>query len=275
MSNWAWAANPLAVAKHFRQHRYLLWQLARREVQVRYRGSWLGPVWSLLTPLLMLAVYTFVFSVVFQTRWSADEPASRADVALALFASLATFGLFAETVGAAPSLILANTNYVKRVVFPLEILPVARLLSNLVQFGFSLAILLPALLLCRGQIHWTILLLPLALLPLCLLSLGCAFFFSALGVFIRDVGQVIGLGITMLMFLSAVFYPVSSLPPNWRPLMAFNPVANVIEDVRRVTLQGLPPCWNIWAATTCFGALATVLGLMWFIRSKNAFADVL
>lgn len=275
MSSWMWAANPIAVTRHFRQYRYLIGQLAWREVQTRYRGSWLGPLWSLLAPLLMLSVYTFVFSVVFRSRWGTAEPSSQVDVALALFASLTTFNLFAETLGSAPQLILGNRNYVKRVVFPLEILPVARLAANLVQAGFSFAILLPALWIFRGGIPASAALLPLMLLPVCLLTLGGTFFFSALAVFIRDVNQVLSLIITMLMFVSAVFFPLSSLPPTWARLMTFNPLAVVVENVRRVLLDGVAPCWDQWAATMLLGAIVLAGGLLWFMRSKNAFADVL
>jgi lipopolysaccharide transport system permease protein len=275
MAELLWVSNPIRVLRHFRQHGYLLSRLAWRQVQVRYRGSWLGPVWSLLTPLLMLAVYTFVFSVVFQARWGPDESQSQGDFALALFGSLTAFNLFAETVGSASGLILAHQNYVKRVVFPLEILPVARLLANLVQALFSFAIFLAAILLFRGALPWTVVFLPLVLLPLLLVSLGCSFFLSSLGVFVRDVSHVVELAITMLMFLSAVFYPLSNLPPSWQPALACNPLVPIIEDVRRVCLQGLAPAWKAWTLVTAMSILVCLGGLHWFMRSKNAFADVL
>jgi lipopolysaccharide transport system permease protein len=274
MSLALWVANPVAVFRHFRQHRYLLARLAWREVQARYRGSWLGPLWSLLTPLMMLAVYTFVFSVVFQARWG-EGLESRTDFALALFASLTAFNMFAETVASAPMLILGNRNYVKRVVFPLEILPVARLLSNLVQAGFGFAAFAAATLIVKGALPWTIVLLPVVLLPLCLLSLACALFLSSLGVFVRDIQQVVSLVVTMLMFLSAVFYPLSSLPAELQPVVSLNPLVPIVEDVRRVCLQGMLPQWSTWAPATAVSLLLTMAGLLWFMKSKNAFADVL
>jgi len=273
MSLLVWAANPLAVFRHFRQHRYLLVRLAWREVQARYRGSWLGPLWSLLTPLLMLAVYTFVFSVIFKARWG-NGLESSTDTALALFGGLTAFTVFAETVGSAPALILGNQSYVKRVVFPLEILPVARLLSNLLQASFAFSAFAVALLIFRGTVPWTMLLLPVALLPLTLLSLGGALFLASLGVFVRDIQQVVSLVITMLMFLSAIFYPVSSLPSECRWAFELNPLVPIIEDVRRVCLMGAMPNWPSWLATTTVGLLAAVGGLFWFMKSKNAFADV-
>jgi len=275
MSELLWTVNPYAVWSHFRRHRYLLWQLARREVEARYRGSYLGLLWSLLTPLLMLAVYTFVFSVVFEARWGTSAAASQADFALALFAGLTAFNLFAETVGSSPTLILSNANYVKRVVFPLEILPVARFLSNLVQAGLSFAIFLVAACCIKGGLPWTLVFLPAALVPLALLSLGGAFFLSSLGVFVRDINHVTGLIITAMMFLSAIFFPLSSLEPSLQSMFVLNPLVPIIEDVRRVTLDGLPPNWSLWCPVTFFCALFAVAGMTWFMKSKRAFADVL
>ena len=267
--------NPMEIVRHFARHRHLLLQLTWRHIQLRYHGSWLGPIWSLLSPLLMLCVYTFIFSVVFQTRLEDSANASRLDFALALFCSLSTFGVFSETIGAAPFLVLGNPNYVKRVVFPLEVLTVARLLAKLVQAGFSYAILLLALVCVRGSLPWTIALLPIVLLPLSLLTLGCTFFLASLGVFIRDIGQVVSLAITMIMFLSAVFYPLASLPPRWRPILVLNPLVPLIEDARRTMLDGLLPNWPLWIAVTVFSVLLSIAGLVWFMNSKSAFADVM
>jgi len=275
MSQLLWAANPVAVLRHYGRHRYLLRQLVRREVEARYRGSFLGLLWSLITPLIMLAIYTFVFSVVLQARWGASPSSSRVDFALALFAGLTAFGLFAETISTAPSLILSNRNYVTRVVFPLEILPLARFLSNLVQAGFSLIVFLLAVLVLKGGIPWTLAFLPVVLIPLSLLSLGGAFFLASLGVFVRDINQVIGLATTALLFLSAVFYPLSSLQPPLQSIFVLNPLVSIIEDVRRVTLDGLMPDWALWCPVTLFSALFFMAGLAWFMKSKPAFADVL
>jgi lipopolysaccharide transport system permease protein len=267
--------NPWQVVRHFARQRHLLWQLTWRHVELRYHGSWLGPLWSLLSPLLMLCVYTFIFSVVFQMRWSDGAQESRLDFALALFCSLATFGVFSESITAAPTLILGNPNYVKRVVFPLEVLPLSKLLANLVQAGFSYAILLVAFVCIKGYLPWTIVFLPLVLLPLALLTLGFTYFLSSLGVFIRDINQVVALAITMIMFLSAVFYPISSLPPRWRPILSMNPLVPLIEDARRTMLYSLPPNWTMWFAVTFVSSLICLAGLAWFMKSKRAFADVI
>lgn len=263
-----------AVLSQLWQQRQLLRQLAWREVQSRYRGSWLGVLWSLLTPLLTLGLYTFVFSVVFESRWEAGK-GTEIDFALNLFAGLIVFNLFAETVNAAPGLIINNPTYVKRVVFPLEMLPLARLLSSLVQAGFSLTILLAGALFYRGAISGTLLLLPLALLPILLFTLGVSYFLASLGVFVRDIGNLVGLVTTALLFLSPVMYPLSRLPPDMQPMLAFNPLVAMLENFRRVVLESAWPEWGSWGAVSLVGLILCWAGLGWFLRSKSAFADVL
>jgi lipopolysaccharide transport system permease protein len=258
-----------------RQHRQLLKQLTWREVQVRYRGSWLGVFWSLLTPLLMLTLYTFVFCVVFQARWNAQADEGKLDFALSLFAGLTIFNLFSETINAAPTLILGHTNYVKRVVFPLEVLPLARFLSGLTQAGFSLAILLAVNLAYRGSIAWTLVFLPAVLLPAALVTLGLAYFLASLGVFVRDIGNLVAPASTALLFLSPVMYPLSKLPEELQPVLAYNPLAPIVDGFRRVTIECRPPDWPSWTAVTLFGVMLAWAGWTWFARSKNAFADVL
>jgi lipopolysaccharide transport system permease protein len=261
--------------RHFRQHGYLLWQLTRRNLQTQYRGSWLGMVWSLLTPLVMLGVYTFVFSVVFQSRWGDGTAVGQLDFALNLFASLTAFNLLGQSLTSAPGMILAAPNYVKRVVFPLEALPVARFCASLVEMGLGFAVFFVVAFIARGSLPWTIVLLPAALAPLALWSLGCAFFLAALGVFIRDMQNIINLSMTVLMFMSAVFFPLSAVPPGWRNALCFNPIVPILEDVRRVCLQGLAPQWPAWSLTTLTGMLVAMAGLAWFMKLKTSFADVL
>lgn len=270
-----WAANPVRVIRHFFQYNYLISQLTRREVANRYQGSWLGPLWSLLTPLLMLAVYTFIFSVVFKARWGADVSGDRIDFALALFISISMYQFFSDTVAAAPGLVVAVPNYVKRIVFPLEILPLARLLAALVQCGFSVLMYAVVMLIAKHTIPWTIVLLPVMLIPLALLTIGIAWILAALGVFIRDVSQVVGLVLTMLMFVSAVFFPFSSLPPDWQPVLCWNPLVMILENGRRVAFEGVLPNWGAWAATTAAGFAVAAVGLAGFMKSKNAFSDVI
>jgi lipopolysaccharide transport system permease protein len=270
-----WFLGPRHALGLLRQHRQLLWQLSRREVQVRYRGSWLGVAWSLINPLLLLALYTFVFSIVFQARWNEQAEDGKLEFALNLFSGLIVYNLFAETIVAAPALILGSVNYVKRVVFPLEALPLARFLSSLVQAAFSLAILLFAQLALRQEVPWTLVCLPLVLLPAALVTLGLAYFLASLGVFVRDVGNVVNLAVTALLFLSPVMYPLSRLPEDIRRLLAFNPLTPLVDNFRRVVLECRLPDWTSWTAVTLFGLLLLWAGLTWFVKSKNAFADVL
>src|SRR4051812_32480772 len=171
--------NPAWVCRHFARNRNLLWQLAVRDVEARYRGSWLGPAWPLLQPLLMLAVYTFVFSVVFRSRWSPSGDTGHIDFALALFANLTAFGIFSEAVTAAPSLIVTQTNLVKKVVFPLEILPVSKLLSSLVQGALSASVYVIAHLIFKGMLPATVMWIPVVLVPLCLWTLAATLLFSS------------------------------------------------------------------------------------------------
>jgi lipopolysaccharide transport system permease protein len=207
------SASPREMVASLWRNKGLIRNLIHREVVGRYKGSMLGIFWSLATPIFMLAVYTFVFSVVFKARWGAGGSDSKTEFALVLFAGLMIFNLFSECVGSAPGLVLANVNYVKKVVFPLEVLPWVRMGSALFHFAVSLGVWLVAYLALFGIPHWQVLLLPFVLIPLVLFVMGLSWALSSLGVYLRDVGQIIGLVITVLMFLTPIFYPASSLPP--------------------------------------------------------------
>lgn len=245
-----------------------------REVLGRYRGSLLGIMWSFFNPVFMLAVYTFVFSVVFKARWGGGEE-SKAQFAIVLFAGLLVFNLFADCVSRAPSLILANVNYVKKVVFPLEILPWVAfgsslfhaLISFLVWFIFSLFVL--------GLPHASFLLLPLEMVPLAFFVMGASWFLASLGVFVRDVGQIIGVLTTILMFLTPVFYPLSSIPENYRIFLYFNPLTFIVEQTRAILIFGQTPAWGHLGWLTCLSFFVAWLGFAWFQKTRRGFADVL
>ena len=257
------------------RHRALVFALAKREVVGRYRGSVLGLAWSFFNPLLMLAVYTFIFSVVFKARWGLPGQESGADFALILFVGLILHGVFAECVNRAPGLILGNVSYVKKIVFPLEILPWVALGSALFHAAISFAVLLLAQLFLQQQLPWTVILLPLVLLPLVLGTLGMAWFLSALGVYIRDIAQLTGLLTTALLFVSAVFFPVSALPPSYQFWVRLNPLAYVIEQGREVLVFGRSPDMAGLALTTLAGGLLAWAGFGWFQKTRRGFADVL
>lgn len=269
------SASPIEMIASLWRNRQLIHNLVRREVLGRYKGSVLGIFWSLVTPVFMLAVYTFVFSVVFKARWGTDGSGSKTEFALVLFAGLMVFNLFAECISSAPSLILSNVNYVKKVIFPLEILPWVRMGSALFQFSVSLGVWLLAYLLLFGVPHWHVALLPLILLPLVLFVMGLSWALSSLGVFLRDVGQMIGLVITVLMFLTPIFYPTSSLPETYQALMYLNPLTAPIEMVRGLLYWGKIPVFIDLMAYILGSITVAALGFAWFQKTRKGFADVL
>jgi lipopolysaccharide transport system permease protein len=260
------------------RHRELLWQMTVRDVASRYRGSALGLLWSFVTPLLMLAVYTFVFGVVFQARFGtggAVENPSTLHFALTLFCGLIIHALVAECLGRAPSIILAHTSYVKKVVFPLEILPVMVLASSCFHFLMSAAVLLLGLLLAQGSLPLTALWFPLTILPLLPLLLGVNWVLAALGVYLRDIGQLCGLLAMLLMFLSPIFYPIEALPEAFRPFMYLNPLTPIIEAARGALMHGVAPDVTMLALYTLAGTAFACLGFAWFQKTRGGFADIL
>jgi lipopolysaccharide transport system permease protein len=258
-------------------HRSLIWQMASREVVGRYKGSVMGLLWSFLNPVFMLVVYTFVFSVVFKARWGTGGVGheSRTEFAVVLFAGMIVHALFAEVINRAPGLILGNVNYVKRVVFPLELLPVISMAAALFHALVSIAVLLVAILIFSGYVHWSSVFVLIVFLPLVIMTLGFAWIFASLGVFLRDVGQVVGVFTTVLMFLSPVFYPVSSLPVFMQPWMMLNPLTFIIEQTRAVLIWGQLPNWIGLAAYSVGAGLFAWLGYIWFQKTRKGFADVL
>jgi len=255
--------------------RQLTIQMARREILGRYRGSALGIFWSLLHPLLMLGVYTFVFAFVFRTRWPGAASDDRMSFALTLFAGMIVFGIFGECVQRAPGLIVSQPNFVKKVVFPLEIMPCVSLLAALFHAAISFGVLCVLLALATKGLHAPALLLPVVLLPLCMLCLGLGWLLSSLGVYVRDIGQIIGVAVTAIMFLSPMFYPSSALPERFRWISDYNPIACAIEQARRVLVYGLWPEWGALAAHGLAAFASMWLGFAWFQKTRRGFADVI
>ncbi len=256
------------------RNRGLTKALIKREVVGRYRGSVLGILWSFFNPVFMLLVYTFVFSVVFKARWSSGSD-SKTEFAMVLFAGLLVFNLFSECIGRAPGLIMANANYVKKVVFPLEVLPWVSLGAALFHGLVSLVVWLIFYGLLFGAPHWTVLLFPLSLLPLLLFTMGLSWFLASLGVYLRDLLQVIGLLITTLMFLSPIFYPITALPEEYRPLLLFNPLTPAIEQGRALLFWGTVPDWQLFSIYFAVMLVIAWLGFAWFQKTRKGFADVL
>ncbi len=267
-------ATPREVAASLWRNRSLVWASVKREVLGRYRGSVIGIFWSLFNPLLMLAVYTFVFSVIFKARWSGGSE-SKTEFALLLFSGMIIFNLFAECINRAPSLIVSNQNYVKKVVFPLEILPWVGLGAALFHAAISLGVWLAAYLILFSAPSVTILYLPLVLLPFCLFIMGFSWALASLGVFLRDVGQFIGILTTVMMFLSPVFYPASALPEAYRILMYINPLTPVIEQTRDVLFWGKAPDFVMLGFYLIATSFIAWLGFALFQKTRKGFADVL
>lgn len=266
--------NILHVVSGMWKSRDLIIQMTKREVIGRYRGSVLGLLWSFFNPMLMLTIYTFVFSVVFKARWGSGGE-SRFEFALILFAGLIVFNLFSECVNRAPSLIVGNVNYVKKVVFPLEILPLVTMGAALFHGIVSLGVLIIFYVLVASSVQWTVVFAPLVIMPLLLLTLGISWFLASFGVFVRDVAQAIGMLTTVLMFLSPIFFPVSMLPEKYRIFMYLNPLTLIIEQMRDVLLWGRLPSWSGWCLAMALGIGAAWLGLVWFQKTRRGFADVL
>ncbi len=264
-----------AIAHSFWANRQLIWQMTQREVIGRYKGSFIGLAWSFFHPILMLSVYTFVFSVVFKTKWGIGSEESKAGFAITLFVGMIIHGLFAECVNRAPGLILANVNYVKKVVFPLEILPMVVMFSALFQAVVSVMVLLAAFIVMNGYLHWTVLLFPAVVLPLTIATLGFAWFLASFGVFARDIGQITGIITTVMMFLAPVFYPVSALPKEYQPLIMANPLTFIIEQARVVLLSGRLPDWQGLAVYSLISLSIAWAGFWWFQKTRKGFADVL
>ncbi len=256
------------------RNRELLEVLIQREVLGRYRGSVMGVMWSFFNPILMLAVYTFVFSVVFKARWSVASE-SKTEFALVLFAGLIAYGIFSECLNRAPTLIVSNPNYVKKIVFPLDLLPVVTmgaalfhgLVSTLVWFIFYFIFF--------GVPPVTALLLPFVFLPLVLLTLGLSWLLASLGVYLRDVSQVVTVLTGVLMFMSPVFYPISALPPEFQDILLMNPLTASIEMLRDVIYWGRIPDVQTYVVNLGLGIVSAWLGFAWFQKTRKGFADVL
>jgi len=256
-------------------NRQLIGQLIRRDVIGRYRGSVMGIAWSFLNPLLMLVIYTAVFSGIFKTRWPGVANDTMTAFAVILFVGLIVHGLFAECVTRAPGLVLANPNYVKKVIFPLEILPFVSLGSALFHSLISLCVLLVAQLAVNGTLPWTVVLLPIVILPLVFTTLGIAWFLAALGVFVRDISQITTLIVSIAMFLSPVFYPVSQLPARLQRWIYLNPLTYPIEDARGALIFGRTPSPTHLMVAMAGGIVVAQIGFWWFQRTRKGFADVI
>lgn len=258
------------------KHRNVIIQMTKREILGRYRGSLLGLLWSFVTPLLLLAVYTFVFSVVFRARWPSElNSDSHGSFAVILFAGLMVNNLFVECVNRAPTLVLNNTTFVKKVIFPLQVLPLISLGSAIFHLLVSCIVLFIAAFSIVGKIPLTAIYFPLVLIPLMLTTLGISWFLAALGVYIRDIAQATSLFVTVLTFMSPIFYPISALPENLRFWVQLSPITFAVESTRDTLIfgRGIDP--TAYTGHLMLGVLIAALGYTFFQKTRKGFADVL
>ena len=257
------------------RNRSLLWQMTKRNVEARYKGSLLGLVWSFVQPLLMLVVYTFVFSIVFKARWGVDTGGSKGAFAVIMFAGLAMYNLFSEAVSMCCGCIVGNQNLVKKVIFPLEILPLAQTFSTFILGMAWFVLLFFGVAFILGKISVTMCLMPVVLVPLIFFTLGIAYLVAALGVYVRDTQYVVGVILQILFFMTPIFYPIDAVPEEFRVWLQMNPLTVMIEQGRNVFLYGRLPDWNYLGIAMLISLAVLQLGYFFFTRTKRGFADVL
>jgi lipopolysaccharide transport system permease protein len=256
-------------------HRQLIGQLIKRDIQGRYRGSWGGVAWSVITPLMMLGVYTFVFSAVFPMRWPKNTAESPLYFVLILFSGLSIFSFFQEIVVKAPSLVLNQVSYVKKIIFPLDILPWVGLGSAAIHLMIALALLLLVGLVAGYPFQLTALALPVVLLPLAIGLLGLQWWFSGLGVYLRDIREPIAVATSGLLFLSPVFFPLSAVPERFQWLFYFNPMTYFVEEGRQVLLWGQLPALDMWLIALLLSITVFSTGFVVFNKLRKGFSDVI
>lgn len=268
--------NPYQIGINLWRRRELISQLVRRELTQRYRGSFLGMLWTLIVPLVMLAIYTFVFSVVFKARWQvsgAETPPG--EFAFILFAALSGFNVFSDATNRAPGLVVGAPNYVKKVVFPLEVLPVVTLCVALITSLINVVLVVAGYAIFFGTFSPTLFLLPLAYLPLILLTLGFGWFLAALGVYIRDVIQATPIVVQVLFFLTPIFYPAEAVPQALQVILNLNPLTVIVNGFRQTLLWGQALDWAAWGLWSGVMLVFAVLGYAFFMKFRRGFADVL
>lgn len=256
------------------RHRYLIWQMTKREVIGKYQGSVLGILWSFLVPVLMLAIYVFVFSFVFKARWG-GEIGNKFEFGLFVYAGLVVHSLFSECMSKAPLLILGNPNFVKKILFPLEILPIVSMGGVLIHSALNITVLLIAQFIINGSLQWTVIFLPVVIFPLVILTLGVSWFLASFGTFMRDVSQLVGLMVIVLLFMSPIFYPASVLPEDIRPFLFLNPLTFIIEQVRDVVLVGNTPAWLRLGIYSIISLGIGWFGFLMFQKTRKGFSDVI
>lgn len=268
--------DPLLGYRLISSNKDLIIQMLMRSLAARYQGSILGVGWSFAQPLLMLGVYTFVFGIVFKARWGgADFGDSRSAFPLIMFCGMAVFHIFSESVNNSTMVVANNPGFVKKIIFPLEILPLCNVLTSLIFGLVWFALLLMGVVLFLGSGSWTMLFLPIVLLPLLLLSSGLSFLVASLGVYLRDMQQIVNIVTQVLFFMTPIFYPTDLVPERIRWVLQANPLSILVEQTRRVFLFNQFPEVLPMLEVFAISMVIFQLGLLWFSKTKKGFADVL
>ena len=257
------------------KNRDLVGQMTRRNVEQRYRGSLLGLIWSFVQPLMMLTVYTFVFSVVFKAKWGVSVDGGKGSFAVIMFCGMTMYNLFSETVMTSCMSIANNQNLVKKVIFPLEILPVVCVFTTYILGIPWFLLLFAGAYFILDFIGVTMLLMPIVLIPLIVFSTGLSYIVAALGVYVRDTQYALGIVLQILFFATPIFYPTSAVPENLRWILSWNPLTVFIEQARNVFLYGKLPDWAFLGLATLISFIVLQVGVFFFVRTKRGFADVI
>ena len=273
-SSWKYL-NPFSTLWEIWKGRDLLRQLVRRNIEGRYKGTMMGLIWMVVTPLVMLGVYTFVFGVIFKARWGAGLGDSKVAFALIMFCGMAVFNIFSESVNGSVGIVTGNPNYVKKVVFPLELLPVSSVLSACFFGLVWIGILLVGIVLFLHKICLVAVCLPLIFIPLILFSCGIAWFVASLGVFLRDLSHAIGIVLQVLYFMTPIFYSIEMVPEKFRPILLLNPLTPIVQSARQVLMYSQWPNWQALGIVTLLSMAVFQTGYFWFMKTKRGFADVL
>jgi lipopolysaccharide transport system permease protein len=265
--------DPRAPYQALTRHFALVMEMARRDVASRYRGSFAGLLWSFFNPLLLLVIYTFVFGVLFKSRWNSQTTDSF-EYAMVLFAGLNISAFFAESANRATTLVTGHANFVKRVVFPLEILTWSTIASGLFHLLVSTVVLLAISPFFMGQVPWTAIFFPVVVACFLPFVTGTIWLLASLGVYVHDLRQVMGIVTTALMFLAPILYPKTLVPIQYRGLLYLNPLTVIVEASQIVLVFGERPAWIHLGAYVLVSSLFAWLAFAWFEQTRKGFADV-
>lgn len=269
-----YSSNPLSLVLSLVKNKELFWALVKRDITGKYKGSSLGMFWSVITPFFMLAIYTFVFSYIFKAKWGTGIE-SKGEFALVLFVGLMVYNFFSEVINQSATIYINNANYVKKVVFPLEILPCISLTSAFFNFAISFSIWFFASFWVFDGVTYHALFLPILMMPLVIITLSFSMLISALGVYLRDISQFTNLIILTLMFLSPIFYSISLIPEQYQSMLMLNPIAYTIVEARKVLVHSHFPNFYLWGGYLAASLFIFLCSFTLFQKMRRGFADVL